>query len=323
MNKEDKKFDILPSQDQLSLYGYEKYFKFFIKLFEKKKLPNVILLTGLKGSGKSTFAYHFINYLFSLNEENKYSLADFTINSKNKSYKNLCNKTLPNFFLLENKDFEENIKIDNVKNLLAFLNKSSLNPGKRIILIDNAEYLNVNSSNALLKSLEEPTENTFFFIIHNSSKKILNTIKSRCIQFRFHFTFFQKKEILSNILSQYKSNININEISNNFYYDSPGNIFKYLKFLIDNKIDFSEDKLSCLSYLISSYKKEKEPQLLNFISLLIEMFYNELSIKNSEKLNNYFFSKHKILKQIDNLKKFNLDKNNFFITLQNTLKNES
>ena len=323
MNKENKNLDILPSQDQLNLYGYEENFKFFINLFEKKKLPNVILLTGPKGSGKATFAYHIINYLFSLNEEDKYSLTNFTINPKNRSFNNLCNKTHPNFLLLENKDFEENIKIDNVKNVLKFLNKSTLNPGIRIVLIDNSEYLNVSSSNALLKSLEEPSENTFFFIIHNSAKKILDTIKSRCIQFSFYFTLLQKKEILSNILRQYNCSLSIDEINSNFYYDSPGNILKYFKFLVDNKIDFSEGKLSCISYLISNYKKQKDPQLLNFISLLVEIFYNELSIKNNKKLNNYFFNKSKILKQIDNLKKFNLDKNNFFISLQNTLKNES
>ena len=47
---------------QLNLFGYEKYFNLFIKMFESKKLPNTIMLSGLKGSGKATFAYHFINF---------------------------------------------------------------------------------------------------------------------------------------------------------------------------------------------------------------------------------------------------------------------
>ena len=135
----------------------------FIKLFHKSKLPNTILLSGLKGSGKATFAYHFINYLLSYNEKNKYSVNNFTINPDNKSYKSLCNFTHPNFFLLENNVLEENIKIENVRNILKFLNKSTYYSGIKIVLIDNAEYLNINSSNALLKSLEESNNNTFFF----------------------------------------------------------------------------------------------------------------------------------------------------------------
>ena len=42
----------------------------------------------------------------------------------------------------------------------------SLDKKEKIVLIDNAEYLNINSSNALLKSFEESHKDTFFFIIH-------------------------------------------------------------------------------------------------------------------------------------------------------------
>ena len=76
MNKETGNIDILSSQNQLRLYGYEENFNLFTKLYNNNKLPNVILLTGLKGSGKATFAYHFINYLLSMNEDNKYSLTN-------------------------------------------------------------------------------------------------------------------------------------------------------------------------------------------------------------------------------------------------------
>ena len=98
--------EIIPPKNQLSLFGYQKYLKSFSKLFYKNNLPNTILLTGQKGSGKATFCYHFINSLLSINEENKYNLEEAKINPENKSYKNLCKNTHPNFFLLENKDFE-------------------------------------------------------------------------------------------------------------------------------------------------------------------------------------------------------------------------
>ena len=118
MKRDTTDTEIISAKNQLQLFGYDDYFNFFIKLFHKNKLPNTILLSGLKGCGKATFAYHFINYLLSYREKDKYSVNNFTINPDNQSYKSLCNYTHPNFFLLENIDHEENIKIDNVRNIL-------------------------------------------------------------------------------------------------------------------------------------------------------------------------------------------------------------
>ena len=323
MNIDTENIEILSPKNRLQLFGYDDYFNSFIKLFHKNKLPNTILLSGLKGSGKATFAYHFINYLLSYKEQNKYSTNNFTIHPDNKSYKSLCNNTHPNFFLLENNALEENIKIDNVRDMLRFLNKSTYYSNIKIIVIDDAEYLNVNSSNALLHALEEPNNNTFFFIIHNSANKILDTIKSRCIEFKFFFTSSKKKSILGNIIQQYKNDFNMKKIDDYYYFDTPGNILKYLMILDDSNADYAKDKLSFISYLINKYKQKKDSQLLIFISLMIELLYKELSLKNNKKLNIYFYNKFKILKQINEMKKFNLDKNNLFISLQEILKNES
>ena len=105
------KIDIPSPISQLNLYGYEKNFNIFKELLKKNYLPNVILLNGQKGIGKATFAYHFINYLLSLNEDCNYSLSNFKINPENKSYKLILNNSHPNFFLLEKFQENENIKI--------------------------------------------------------------------------------------------------------------------------------------------------------------------------------------------------------------------
>ena len=93
-----------------------------------------------------------------------------------------------NLFILDSID-GENIKIDQIRKLLLFLNKSTYYKSVKIVLLDNAEYLNINSSNALLKAIEEPSKDTYFFIINNDSQKIMNTIKSRCIDFVIYFNF--------------------------------------------------------------------------------------------------------------------------------------
>jgi len=282
MKTTNKDIEIVAAKNQLRLFGFEDYFNSFIKLYEKKELPNSILLSGPKGLGKSTFTYHIINYLLSKNEEKKYSTKDFVIDETNLSYKLLSKNVHPNFFLIESNLLEKNIKIEQIRNLLKFLNKSTYTRNLKIIMIDNAENLNLNSSNALLKAIEEPQNNTFFFIIHNSASKILDTVKSRCTEFKFAFTTSKKKNIFANIIKQYKNEFEINEIMENYYFDTPGNLVKYLLALDKTNISITENTLKCIYHFIEKYKNEKNPETLSFISLFIEKFYNELCLNNNK-----------------------------------------
>ena len=154
--------EILLPKLQTSLYGYENYFNTFINLYKKKKLPNVILLRGPKGSGKATFIYHFINCLLSSKDD--YNYSNFKINQNSSSFNLIKNNLHPNFFLLDNDD-NKDIKIEKTRNLLKFLSKSTYSKELKLILIDNSDFLNLSSSNSLLKLLEEPFNNTFFFFI--------------------------------------------------------------------------------------------------------------------------------------------------------------
>ena len=88
--------------NQLTLYGYDDYFKSFINLYNKSKLPQVILLSGQKGLGKATFAFHLVNCLLSQNEIYKYEINNFHINVDNSTYKLINSQTCPNFFLVQN-----------------------------------------------------------------------------------------------------------------------------------------------------------------------------------------------------------------------------
>ena len=314
---------ILAARNQLHLFGHEYFFNFFIQLYEKKELPNSMLLSGPKGSGKSTFAYHITNYLLSKNEERKYSIKDFTIDENNLSYKLLNTNIHPNFFLIENNILEKDIKIDQIRNLLKFLNKTTYNKNIKIVMIDNAENLNLNASNALLNVIEEPKNNTFFFIIYNNSSKILDTIKSRCTEFKFNLTKSKKKEIFTNVIKQYKNEFKIDEIIENYYFDTPGNLVKYFLALDDANMNITGNTLKCIFHFIEMYKNEKNPETLSLISLFVEKYYNELCLNNKKRLSIYFFNRLKILRQIDEMKRFNLEEKNIFIWIKDILQNEA
>lgn len=76
------------------------------------------------------------------------------------------------------------IKIDSIRQIIQFVSLQNISKA-RVIIIDGAEKLNQGSANALLKTLEEPPEETYFFLISTSLSKILPTIRSRSQAMRF------------------------------------------------------------------------------------------------------------------------------------------
>ena len=93
---------------QQSLFEHNQIFDTFKNLYLNKKFPNKIILSGEKGIGKCTLAYHLINYILSSNEDYSYDTKNYKINSENKSFKLIKNKSSPNFYLI---DVEEGKKI--------------------------------------------------------------------------------------------------------------------------------------------------------------------------------------------------------------------
>ena len=151
---------------------------------------------------------------------------------------------------------------------------------------------------------------------------MLDTIKSRCLKFNLNISIDEKKKILVDLLHQYKISADFDLLLNNLYFDTPGNLLKLILHLDNHEIDFVNNKLDCILYFIDNYKKKGSNDTLSFLSLLIESFYNELCLKNSFYQNRHYYNKYKIVRQIHEMKKLNLDEKNIFIGIKDTLLNE-
>ena len=292
----------LKPENQLSLYGHHVELLNFIELYKSQKLPNKILLSGEKGIGKSTLAYHIINHILSIDEDNSYDLKNYKINPDNKSFKLILNRSNPNFISIDIDDDKKSIDINQIRNLILTLNKSSFNKKPRFVLIDNIELLNINSVNALLKVLEEPNDNIFFILI-NSNKKILPTLKSRCLNYNITLTSSQSLDITNKILDQNCMNLIHEQLIN--HYSTPGLLLGLLNFATKNNLDLKQINLKELIKKIIMEKKYKKDHFIKYqLYSLIEIYFrNNISIKNIKllKIHNYF------LKKINNTKIFNLD----------------
>ena len=301
------------------LYGLDKYILEIIDLFKKNRLPNKILLSGSKGIGKSTLAYHLINFIFSINEEHKYDLKNLTFNRDNKSYKLVSNYSHPNFYLIDIKDDKKNIDINQIRQMITYSNKSSFNSKPRFVLIDNIEYLNISSINALLKIIEEPADNLFFILIHNNNNNILATLKSRCIIFKINLSFDQTIKITNLILKENLLDLINTDLIN--YYNTPGDFIRLINFAKDKKINLKEFTLtSLLTYLIENAFYKKDIIIKNIIINYIELYLSNLYKLNDNK-NNILKIYDYFSKKIDNTNKFNLDNESLFMEFKSKVLN--
>jgi len=109
--------------NQTNLYGICSYLDDLIRLYNKKKLPNKILISGQKGIGKSTLAYHLINYILSESENFAYDLKNYKINKENKDYRLIQNGSNPNFNLIDILPEKKSIDIEQIRDLIKNINK--------------------------------------------------------------------------------------------------------------------------------------------------------------------------------------------------------
>ena len=156
-----------------------------ISSIDLTNLSHALIVEGQEGVGKNQICQYLINGL--LSEKNSKNLI------KNNSHPDLfCinNETLISYFQREDKVKLKNktkkIPVGFIREAIDFVMlKSGLSKNK-ILFIDGAENLTISSQNALLKTLEEPPQNTYIIIQSNRFKCLNQTIYSRCQLIHFN-----------------------------------------------------------------------------------------------------------------------------------------
>ncbi|AQX28015.1 MULTISPECIES: DNA polymerase III subunit delta' [unclassified Bartonella] len=169
-----------PSQNNI-LIGHEETRYFLTQMLRKERLPHALLFEGERGIGKATLAFHLA---WNILNSQKYEFLQPKQNSiiwrqiKQGSHPSI--RHISNRFDATTKKFKTNITVDDISDIKHFLNQTSQDGLWRIIIIDSADNMNRNATNAILKTLEEPPTKTLFIIISHSLGKLLPTIRSRC-----------------------------------------------------------------------------------------------------------------------------------------------
>jgi DNA polymerase-3 subunit delta' len=298
------------------LVGLDYYFSEMINLYEAQKLPKVLLLNGKKGIGKFTLIMHFINYIYSKKETTAYNLKNKTINVNSLFYNSFLNRTTPDVIFIKAEE-NKNIKIEDIRSLKSTLSTTSLSNNPRFTIIDEVEFLNTNSVSALLKTLEEPSNNNFFILINNQQSDLIETISSRCLKNNIFLNFLQKEEVI-NYLVEDRNIENFLDDNNNL---SPGLFLRFNEIYMRYNISKNDNIFIKLNTLINGFKKEKNKSLISLSYFLIEhAFFNKIK-NNVNDIEFLLNTKSSIGKIIHDFVKFNLNINSVLNSIRIKLNN--
>jgi energy-coupling factor transporter ATP-binding protein EcfA2 len=303
------------SKNSLDLFGLFENFNFLKNLYLNEKLPKVLMLTGNKGSGKSTLLNHFIHFIF---DKSNYDEKKNKLNIDSFFHKQFLNDIYPNIIYLDGSN-ANNSKIENIRNLKKNISKTSISNKPRFIILDDVELFSINSLNALLKSIEEPTSNNYFLLINNKSKPLIDTIKSRCLDVKLILNKKKMLEIIECLIKKFNLNTIINPETSQL---TPGYFIKFNYICDENKISLSENFIVNLNILLNLYKKNKVVMYIDMIFFLTDSYF--INLKNANLIKNEKIIDYKrfVFDNINNYFLYNLNQNALLNTLNNKINNE-
>ncbi len=303
------------SKNSINLFGLAEYFKFLTNLYFKKKLPKVLMFTGVKGVGKSTLVNHF---LFSIFDEKNYDKDKNTLISTSNILNQFKNDIFENIVYLNGSDFTS-VKVEDIRNLKTKIFQSTISTKDRFIILNDIEIFNNNSLNALLKIIEEPTKNNYFFLINNKSKPILETIKSRSLEIKIILKENQRLEIIDNLIKIFESKLLLDPKDSKL---SPGNFIKFNHLLGEHNISPNNDFIENLTYLLNLYKKNKDILFINLAFFLADYYFNNLYKINKLNKAKIYDIKNYVFKNLNNFLLYNINQSSLLNALSNKLKHE-
>ncbi|MGB0720275.1 MAG: DNA polymerase III subunit delta', partial [Bdellovibrionales bacterium] len=160
------------------------------------RMPHGIIFAGAKGIGKATLAYRLARFLFKhgTNDPNQNALFDaptdyaaqsLDIPADDLVFRRVASGGHPDLLTIErvydatkNKE-AETLSVAELRKVEPFLRKTASEGGWRVVIIDDADTMNRNAQNALLKILEEPPANTVLILIAHRAGALIPTIRSR------------------------------------------------------------------------------------------------------------------------------------------------
>jgi DNA polymerase-3 subunit delta' len=139
------------------------------------RLPHALLLTGLPGLGKGVLADVIARQLLCEAATPASGPCGRCV-----ACTQLNAGTHPDYIKVELEEDASVVKIDQIRSLAEKLSLSSHQGGYKVVTLNPADSMNINAANSLLKTLEEPSDNTVLVLVCERPSQLPATVRSRC-----------------------------------------------------------------------------------------------------------------------------------------------
>ena len=160
------------------IIGQEKALRILFGTLKRNRVPSSMLLTGDSGVGKRLAALNYAKAVNCLHP------VDFDCCDKCVSCRKIDSETHPDISMIVPEN--DVITIETVRKLEENISLKPFEGRKKVVIIDDADTMNIYAANAFLKTIEEPPEDNLILLISSNPDKLPDTIKSRCINVRFY-----------------------------------------------------------------------------------------------------------------------------------------
>ena len=161
-----------------NLFGHDAALETVKNQLASGRMHHAWLLTAPRGIGKATFAFHFAAHLLSSQSPDGEDINSVRSRVAAGGHPNLIHLTRP--WDPKASTFKTQITVEEAGRAIHFLTTSRASDTWRVIIIDAADEMNRTVQNALLKTIEEPPDNTLFLLVNHSISALTPTIRSRC-----------------------------------------------------------------------------------------------------------------------------------------------
>ncbi|MCB9989110.1 MAG: DNA polymerase III subunit delta' [Rhodospirillales bacterium] len=189
---------LVPPREMTSCTGQENIESFVLAMAQSQRMPHALIFAGPEGVGKATMAFRLARYLFKHGntEDDSGGLfgealpaekpENLSVPSADPVFRQVASGGHPDLMTVERETDEKTgkvksgVSVDSVRKVAPFMRMTASQGGWRIVIIDDADTMNRNAQNALLKILEEPPEQALLILITHRIGALIPTIRSRC-----------------------------------------------------------------------------------------------------------------------------------------------
>lgn len=164
------------------LFGHSEAEAMVREAWDAGRLPHALLIGGLEGIGKATFAYRIARFVLSGGAAPAHSLEVAPDHAVSRQVAVLSH---PDLLVLrrvpgDSGKLPSMIPAEQVRKVRSFFGSTAALGGWRVCVVDTLDEMNAQGANALLKTLEEPPSRALFLLVSHAPGRLLPTIRSRC-----------------------------------------------------------------------------------------------------------------------------------------------